>query len=385
MSTVTLSFGEMRDYTIDHLEGTTIQVMTYPMPNVNGQMIDATAMVFYPEREQPKDGWRIVAWTHGTLGVAQKCAPSLNPLGKNFKSVAEVLLQAGYVIVAPDYEGLGSAGIHPYLDLKSEAMSTIYAVESIQKILPNDFQGDWMVVGQSQGGQAAIGTAEYANDDPHFKGTVAGAPASHLDRIILEIAPQALTNFNAKEAMNGIPLMDRQSIHAYSTLLAYGALVAAGLKANHPDFDSLALFQEHSRDIAQKASGDHGYDGVCLNPLRTLFKEDVVQYLQDHPDAALTTYPGLNTQVFQDNEVLQNFFKISQPGTKKLDKPLLVIQGAIDMQVPAVITQALVKHLKDLGSNNVRMILVDNASHSEAIVWQRDELLAFIESLMPAQ
>ena len=42
-------------------------------------------------------------------------------LADGTKDLISKLLAAGYVVVAPDYEGLGTPGIHPFLNVKSEA------------------------------------------------------------------------------------------------------------------------------------------------------------------------------------------------------------------------------------------------------------------------
>ncbi|MXG06404.1 alpha/beta hydrolase, partial [Escherichia coli] len=133
------------------------------------------------------------------------CAPSNNVLNPRFRILAETLLAAGYVVVAPDYEGLGTAGIHPYLNLASEAKSAISAMQAVKDRYGTQLNGAWMSVGQSQCGQASIGTAEYANADVSYKGAVAGAPASSLGKIILEVAPAALANIEQAEVANNVP------------------------------------------------------------------------------------------------------------------------------------------------------------------------------------
>ena len=90
-------------------------VMTYKMKGITGKETQATALVFTPKAAPPAGGWPIVAWAHGTAGVADKCAPSNNLLittsilgvDKSTYNMIESLVKAGYVVVAPDYEGLG--------------------------------------------------------------------------------------------------------------------------------------------------------------------------------------------------------------------------------------------------------------------------------------
>lgn len=374
------------NYTLDQLsEARSIEIMTYQMPNVSGDIVNATALLLFPKTEKPQDGWRVVVWAHGTVGVSNACAPSANLLNQNFKVAAQSLLAAGYVIIAPDYEGLGGEGIHPYLNLDSEAKSVIYSVKALQHEYHHDFNGEWMVAGQSQGGHAALGTAEYANDDPMFKGAVAGAPASNLNTIIQEIAPVALSQLEDKEKRAHTHLEDRASIEAYATLLSYGAFIALGIRAEYPEFDYLALFQERSQAIAQKVAGTTGEDGLCLGALRELFKADLIHYLTEYPQDKLMAYPGLNLDSFESNPILQRFFMRNQPGTKRLDKPVLVIQGEMDTNVPAIVTDVMVQHIQALGSADAQLILVANAGHRDAIIWKNDALLAFIQKHMPAQ
>ena len=69
------------------------------------------------------------------LRVGDGCAPSKNAINPRFKILAETLLAAGYVIIAPDYEGLGTPGVHPYLNLSSESKICISRSQSSQKAL----------------------------------------------------------------------------------------------------------------------------------------------------------------------------------------------------------------------------------------------------------
>lgn len=176
-----------------------IKVMTYNMENVQGQTAKATALVMFPKVAPPTDGYRVVVWEHGTVGVGDSCAPSNNMIHPRFKILADSLLAAGYVVVAPDYEGLGTPGIHPYLNLSSAAKSALSAVQAAKDHYGKQLNGAWMSVGQSQGGHASLATAEYANTDATYKGAVAGAPASSLGQIILEVAPAALAGIEEQE------------------------------------------------------------------------------------------------------------------------------------------------------------------------------------------
>ena len=60
------------------------------------------------------------------------------------------------------YEGLGTPGTHAYLHCNSEANGIIDAVRAAQQ-LGLKLSNKWMVVGQSQGGQAALCTGAFAS------------------------------------------------------------------------------------------------------------------------------------------------------------------------------------------------------------------------------
>ncbi|MCU4414512.1 prolyl oligopeptidase family serine peptidase [Acinetobacter sp. WU_MDCI_Axc73] len=379
-------------YNKDQVTGAkSIKVMTYNMVNVQGKTSKATAMVMFPNVSQPADGYRVVVWEHGTVGVGDSCAPSNNKINPRFRILAESLLAAGYVVIAPDYEGLGTPGIHPYLNLGSEAKSALAAVKAAKDHYGVQLNGAWMSVGQSQGGQASLGTAEYANTDTTYQGAVAGAPASSLGKIILEVAPVALATIERQEIAYNIPLDKRNSVESYATLLSYAALTGVGIKAYETRFNYQDIFQERAKPLAAFAEGTTGENGLCLDnddPSLSLiekFKTDIIQFMTNNPDKKVMDYPGLDTSNFKTNQSVQNFLAVNQPGTKRIDKPVYIVQGKADTNVPYVVTQAMVANLKTLGSSNIDLDLVDNASHTQAIVCRNLQVYNFIQAKMPAK
>ena len=143
------TFISEANYVLDSVDSSSsIKVMTYNMTNVQGKTAEATALVLFPDAPQPKDGYRIVVWEHGTVGAGDDCAPSKNVIHPRFKILANSLLAAGYVIVAPDYEGLGTKGVHPYLNLSSAAQSAIFAVKAAKAHYGTKLNGEWMSIGQ---------------------------------------------------------------------------------------------------------------------------------------------------------------------------------------------------------------------------------------------
>lgn len=372
-------------YNLDVLEDASqINVMTYLMPNVQGKSSKATALVMFPKTPQPQGGWRTVVWSHGTTGIGDSCAPSNNVLNERFEILAKSLLAAGYVIVAPDYEGLGTSGIHPYLNLESAANSALYAVKAVQEKYKSNFSKSWMSIGQSQGGHASLGIAEYANQNPDFKGAVATAPASSLGYIITQVAPQAITGIEAGEITGDYPV--GASIAVYAELLAYAALTGVGIKAYDPQFNLSQIFQDDAKLIAEKAEGTTGENGLCLQPLMNEFMVDIAKFKQINPSKKIMEYPGLKAG-FEQDPVISKFLIENQPATKTMNKPIYVVQGGRDTAVPYQVTAELVRKLnEDLKSNpKVVLDIVPDATHTLAIVQKNAEVVSFIEKNMPSK
>lgn len=420
------------NYAIDKVDNaSSIKVMTYNMTNVQGKTATATAMVLFPKATQPKDGYRVVVWEHGTVGVGDGCAPSKNAINPRFKILAETLLAAGYVIVAPDYEGLGTPGVHPYLNLSSEAKSALAAVKAVKEHYGAQLKGDWMSIGQSQGGHASLGTAEFANTDVSYKGVVAGAPASSLGTIIqiyidpemnqdsnfavskLDQAIRARRQIDAAIAAGqmspndplalAVPTIDKTA-EGYAELLAYAAFASAGIKAQQPDYDLKAIFTSGAADIAELAYGRTGDDGACLsypapdtaNGLQEKFKAGILAFLAD-PTHQITQY-GIDLNKFKTDQVVQNFLKATQPATnataeKVIKTPVFIIQGEKDQAVLPVVTQGLFANMKANAlkffpqagyDKGYQLTIVPNATHTQAIVCQNANAVDFIQAKMSA-
>lgn len=364
-------------------DASSIKVMTYLMPNVQAKTSKATALVMFPKTPKPESGWRVVVWAHGTTGIGDSCAPSNNAFNERFEILANSLLKEGYVVVAPDYEGLGTSGIHPYLNLSSAAKSATYAIQAVQEKYASSLNKSWMSIGQSQGGHASLAIAEFSNVNPDYKGAVATAPASSLGYIITQVAPLAIAQIAAGEKTGAYP--PGASIAVYSELLAYAAYTGVGIRAYDPQFNLSAIFEDGAKLIAEKAEGTTGENGQCLQPLINEFMTDIGTFLAKNTDKTILDYPGLKDG-FEKNPVIAKFLVDNQPATKKLNKPLYVVQGQNDTAVPYQVTQGLVQQLNALGTTPPAILdIVEGAGHTEAIVRKNSEVVAFIKTHMPAR
>ncbi len=161
--------------------GATAARVLYRSTGLSGEPIAVSAVVVVPDKP-PAEGRAVVAWAHPTTGVARKCAPSLmlDAVMPTITGLAEMIAR-GYVVVATDYPGLGTAGEHPYLVGVSEGRAVLDSVRAARAL--TGAGNRFAVWGHSQGGHAALWTAELARSyapDLDLVGIAAAAPASEL-------------------------------------------------------------------------------------------------------------------------------------------------------------------------------------------------------------
>src|SRR3954463_13797621 len=160
-------------------------LLLYTSTGVDGKTVAVSGDVAVPKGKAPKGGWPVITWAHGTVGIADTCAPTRIGTQLNYDSkLLNSWLKAGYAVVRTDYEGLGTPGPHPYLIGDSEGRSTLDMVTAARK-LNEDIGKDLVIAGHSQGGQAALFAASLVKKVApalKLKGTVAFAPVSHLSQ-----------------------------------------------------------------------------------------------------------------------------------------------------------------------------------------------------------
>ncbi|MFL1407736.1 alpha/beta fold hydrolase [Acinetobacter baumannii] len=344
-------------------------ILTYKMLGQSGQEVQATSLVFTPNTPPPVGGWPIVVWAHGTTGVADVCAPSKAALADSTKDLISKLLAAGYVVVAPDYEGLGTPGIHPFLNVKSEAFSITDAVVAARNYLSQRnllTSKKWVTVGHSQGGHAALGAAQYASRAQlDYKGTVAVAPASNLGSILVDGEAQVA---NAPIDIK---------IGTYAQLDTYTALVTAGIRNTQPSFDYGQVFTSQISSIAAQA------ENLCSGPLYGAFYEGMSNYAKDHNgtlDGFTRTQPN-----FMAVPLVKTFLdKDSQPLQVKVTTPIIIYQGITDPTVPKLATDLLISNATAVGTK-INNYVTGNWDHGTAMSSNVDNIVGNVQSLLAAQ
>ena len=319
------------------VDGTVYRVM-YVSETVSGQATAVTGLVVVPKTAAPKSGYPVVSWGHGTNGMTDECAPSLEP--SKIDSLANGLLANNWVITASDYQGEGTPGLHPYLAGVVAAQNTIDIVRAAEQLPSVDVSKNYVVWGHSQGGQ----TAMYAhNIAPKYapeltlKGVVAGAPPSQFDLIYDYL---------------------KTSKYRYYLLMSAGGLNAAyGDKAAPLDKvltpKGIALLDELDKGCSDYLSKTLGAVSIDETNLANPF--DVPEW----------------KKLFLANDP-KNF-------TSTNDIPLLIIHGGADEQIPTVSSQLLTTKLCGLGQGMQRWVY-PGQSHSGVIATSATDMVNWMKA-----
>ena len=294
------------------VDGAVYRVM-YVSESMRGARVPVTGLVIVPDRRAPAGGFPVVTWGHGSDGLADQCAPSLDPASD--VPLANQLLAQGWEITASDGQGSGTPGLAPYLVGASAARNVIDIAAAARQLPAAHASRRYVVWGHSEGGQTALFAMQagpsYA-PELHLEGAVAGAPPSQFSLMY-----QALAN---------------SPYHHYLFMLAAGYNAAYGNAA------------------------------APLGEVLTPFGISQVPVLNRVCDVASAIDRYSVTKLFKADPFTVPAWKkllaANDPGTFTAASPvpLLIIQGGSDAEVPVVSTQLLAAHLCGIGQDLQRWI-----------------------------
>lgn len=163
----------------------------YKSTNRAGKAIAVSGVVLVPKTAWVGIGTRpVIGFAAGTQGMGDRCAPSRQySEGFEYEGVAiQALLTRGYAVAVTDYEGLGTAGIHTYMDRVSQGRAVLDVVRAAQRIPGTGLSATSPVgiEGYSQGGGAAASAAELAATyapELKIKGVAVGAVPADLAKV----------------------------------------------------------------------------------------------------------------------------------------------------------------------------------------------------------
>jgi pimeloyl-ACP methyl ester carboxylesterase len=288
------------------------RLLLYSSTSDNGKKVAVSGTVAVPKGKAPKGGWPVVSWAHGTVGIADACAPSIAGMPANYDSaLLNKWLKAGYAVVRTDYEGLGVPNLtHPYLIGISEGRSVLDIVRAARK-LDKTIGRNVVLAGHSQGGHAVLwanSLAKKYTPDLKLKGTLAFAPASHLGE-----QASLLSALNSPSGLSGLAAMILRGIDVDQPSLNVGSLLSDRAKALYPRVD-----QDCLGDLSQA----NEFGGLAPSELFA---------------------PGVDTK-----PIVAALNK-NDPEELKLAGPVQIEQGKADATVIPIFTDQLVTSLKGRG------------------------------------
>jgi alpha-beta hydrolase superfamily lysophospholipase len=293
--------------------------IVYRSTTRTGQQVVVSGMVVAPTGSAPRGGRDVLAWAHGTTGVTKQCAPSTVPnpardLLNYFSYQSRIgfdvgipalttFVKAGYVIVATDYQGLGTPGVHQYSIGGTEARNVLDSVKAAHQLAGAGAGLRAVVLGWSEGGGAAVWVGQDSAYGVPVKvlGSAALAPNADLYNQLVQGVRPGPTNATAPSHEAGLRLAlykglqaANPNLHARDLLLPPGVAALGGL-ANQ--------CIEHFADSVLQTSVDNGWG---LDPTSKLFR------------------------AIRPPKPWAQALKTNTPGYASTHDPVLVMQGTAD-------------------------------------------------------
>jgi len=133
----------------------------------------------------------VAVWGHPTTGIASACAPSRQKVPDSNIAGAQQFIDSGWIVAAPDYEGLGIDvfGPHPYLIGDSLGRAMLDIVRATARLPEARRSQQFAAYGHSEGGQAALFAGQLASSyapELRLTAVAAMAPSGELDQIFRE-------------------------------------------------------------------------------------------------------------------------------------------------------------------------------------------------------
>jgi pimeloyl-ACP methyl ester carboxylesterase len=319
------------------------RLLLYRSTSATGKAVAVSGTLTVPKGKAPKGGWPVISWAHGTTGIADQCAPSREgsaPLVNYAYPLLQRWLKAGYAVVRTDYEGLGTPGPHPYLIGNSEGRATLDIARAARELEPR-LSKTTIISGHSQGGHAALFAAALApkwTPELKLRGTVAFAPASHLD--------------------DQIPLTAILTAPG-GGLSGLIADIGRGIVTANPSFDLSAILSDQANALFPQT------ETQCLPEL-----------------SAPTSFGGLAPKaIFKDGADLAPLAKlldVQDPSHLKITTPLLIDQGGADGTVIPVFTDQLTKELAKNGAEGLTYKKYPDIDHAGIVTAAAKDATAWI-------
>jgi len=310
----------------------------YHSRGVDGRDVLVSGIVITPTAKPPLGGWPVVTWAHGTEGLADACAASKAlDIAYRIPGIQNFVKQ-GYVVVATDYQGLGTPGEHPYLVGVSEARGVLDIARAAHDMTPAHASTKVLVYGHSQGGQAALFAGQIAPSyapDLRLLGVAAVAPVADLTALLPEVT-------------------------ATPVALGYAVMAAVGFHAAYPSLDLASV-------LTPAAIAGLGYvDQHCA--------ADVIDYYAEFSPSQILVQSPLAVPSFAA------LLEQNTAGTVATTAPMFIAQGDRDELVPKPTTDRYVQRACAVGDR-----LLYRVYPGQDHIGARDASVADIQAWMAAR
>lgn len=310
----------------------TIWRVLYHSRTRDGTDVAVSGMALVPDAATPGGGRPVYAWAHGTSGIGDQCAPSKH-IRDNLPPYGGQQLERGAVVVATDYDGLGTPGDHTYLVGVAEGQAVLDGVRAVAGLPNVSGLGDVVIAGISQGGAAALFAAQLA---PSY------APELHVDGVVA-LAPGA-------ELLTVVPAVER------SGYLGFVLLTAVGFQAGYHLDPATYLTPAAVKDLPRVAK-------ECVDATIERYKTRTPAQVVLHELA--------------DVPAVSELMEANSAGGLDPHVPIFLAQGDRDEQIPPVVTAQLDAKYCGIGAN-VSRHLYAGASHDGVVDAANDDVLAWI-------
>ncbi|OAN39943.1 lipase [Mycolicibacterium iranicum] len=315
----------------------------YSTVDQHGRPAVSTAAVFTPKTPPPQGGWPVIAWAHGTVGLGDDCTPSTRSRSGRDGEYLSHWLDEGYAVVGTDYAGLGTPGLMSYLNSVTTARGVVDSVAAARH-MNLDLSPKWAVVGQSQGGGAAVATARWATEfsdgtDLDYRGAVATGTPAGVESVVKQAGPGMV-----------VPSGPMASV--------YTAYIVAALRDARPDLNLDQVLTSEGRAAADEA------ETVCA--------ADLAGALPDATPSEFFTAPIVS--IPGAAEAIDRFMGIPASG---YDRPMFLGVGMRDRDVPPSLTLRFADELSANGQD-VTLKVYPDADHSGTVLDSIPDSTAFL-------
>lgn len=276
--------SEQMSFLLDPLNATSLVTnakrVLYKTTNRAGKAIAVSGVVMVPKTPWVGFGSRpVIGFAVGTQGMGDRCAPSRQySEGFEYEGVAiQALLTRGYAVAVSDYEGLGTKGIHTYMDRVSQGRAVLDVIRAAQRLSGTGLSATSPVgiQGYSQGGGAAAAAAELAATyapELKIKGVAVGAVPADLARVATTLdgglysafAFFALRGISASYGTDLVPYLNAKGVETMTTverdcvfdLFGHSFVKSSTLSYNGKPMSELIALPKFSAMIANQRIGN---------------------------------------------------------------------------------------------------------------------------------